>query len=222
MASVIDKTIGLFGGPDVIGAVLVNAVTGDRGNVGFVLINQRTKEARYYSCASAEEYSAMSSAQGAVQQYSYEATFPLLLNISDQPTYFMALKDSAGLVKMYAMVNVQQYQIVATGYSLAEYQENYRALLMENDIIEDEPVPSEDASPNPTYSTTTGVIVDIRQANIDGNTIFYLQLEGADVYYTVSAKEYPITAILSTGDTVTVSYQPQDSTLVSVEALEIP
>ena len=57
----------------------------------------------------------MSSAQGAVQQYSYKATFPLLLNVSDQPTYFMALKDSAGLVKMYAMVNVQQYQVVATG-----------------------------------------------------------------------------------------------------------
>ena len=295
VASVVDKTIGLFGGTDVIGAVLVNAVTGeceyydldqipswvdrvfsadllvnqynyygkyhngfwnslfgqsdcttttqgynfiaqdddvwmytgitsvtgDRGNIGFILINQRTKQARYYSCAGAEEYSAMSSAQGAVQQYSYEATFPLLLNISDQPTYFMALKDSAGLVKMYAMVNVQQYQIVATGYSLAECQENYHALLLENSIIEDGAVTSGESSSDIVYSTSTGVITDIRQANIDGNTIFYFQLEGANVYYTVSAKDYPITAILNIGDTITVSYQPQDSALVAVEDLNV-
>lgn len=295
VASVVDKTIGLFGGTDVIGAVLVNAVTGeceyydldqvpswvdrvfsadllvsqynyygkyhngfwnslfgqsdcttttqgynfiaqdddvwmytgitsvtgDRGNIGFVLINQRTKEARYYSCAGAEEYSAMSSAQGAVQQYNYEATFPLLLNISDQPTYFMALKDSAGLVKMYAMVNVQQYQIVATGYSLAECQENYHALLLENGILADDSGTSEDSDLGVEYSTSTGVIMDIRQANIDGNTIFYLQLEGSEVYYTVSAKDYPITAILNIGDTVTVSYLPQESTLVAVEDLEV-
>lgn len=295
VASVVDKTIGLFGGTDVIGAVLVNAVTGeceyydldqipswidrvfsadllvnqynyygkyhngfwnslfgqtdcttttqgynfiaqdddvwmytgitsvtgDRGNIGFILINQRTKQARYYSCAGAEEYSAMSSAQGAVQQYSYEATFPLLLNISDQPTYFMALKDSAGLVKMYAMVNVQQYQIVATGYSLAECQENYHALLQENGIIEDGAVTSGESSSDIVYSTSTGVITDIRQANMDGNTIFYFQLEGANVYYTVSAKDYPITAILNIGDTITVSYQPQDSALVAVEDLNV-
>jgi len=295
VASVVDKTIGLFGGTDVIGAVLVNAVTGeceyynldqipswvdrvfsadllvnqynyygkyhngfwnslfgqtdcttttqgynfiaqdddvwmytgitsvtgDRGNIGFILINQRTKQARYYSCAGAEEYSAMSSAQGAVQQYSYEATFPLLLNISDQPTYFMALKDSAGLVKMYAMVNVQQYQIVATGYSLAECQENYHALLQENGIIEDGAVTSGEYSSDIVYSTSTGVITDIRQANMDGNTIFYFQLEGENVYYTVSAKDYPITAILNIGDTITVSYRPQDSALVAVEDLNV-
>ena len=75
---------------------------------------------RYYPIAGAKEYSAMASAEGVVQHLNYVSTFPLLLNISNQPTYFMALKDSAGLVKMYAMVNVEQYQIVATATSLAE------------------------------------------------------------------------------------------------------
>ena len=87
----------------------VTSVTGDRGNIGFILVNQRTKEARYYPCAGADESSAMLSAQGAVQQYSYQATTPLLLNTGGQPTYFMALKDASQLVKMYAMVNVSQY-----------------------------------------------------------------------------------------------------------------
>lgn len=116
----------------------ITSISGDRGNIGFILVNQRTKDARYYSCAGAEEYSAMSSAEGAVQQFSYDATFPLLLNISDQPTYFMALKDAAGLVKMYAMVNVQQYQIVATGNSVRQCQQNYHELLIDNQVIEDD------------------------------------------------------------------------------------
>ena len=86
------------------------------------MINQRTMETRYYACDGAQERSAMASAEGQVQNLKYEAAFPLLLNISDQPTYFMALKDGAGLVKKYAMVNVK-YQTVAIGDSVAECEE---------------------------------------------------------------------------------------------------
>lgn len=200
----------------------ITSVTGDRGNIGFILVNQRTKEARYYSCAGAEEYSAMSSAQGAVQQYNYQATFPLLLNISDQPTYFMALKDSAGLVKMYAMVNVQQYQIVATGYTLEECQENYYDQLLSNHLIaEPEPEITDEPEPEPETKTASGVIADIRSANIDGNTIFYFKLEGEEVYYTISAKAYPIAAIVNVGDEITVTYVPQDAVLLEAKTLEV-
>ena len=97
----------------------VTSVTSDQSNIGFILTNQRTKETRFYPCAGATETSAQSSAQSQVQQMRYSATFPLLLNIADQPTYFMALKGEDGLVKMYAMVNVQQYNIVETGQTVA-------------------------------------------------------------------------------------------------------
>ena len=103
----------------------ITSVMSDESNIGFILTNQRTKETKFYSIAGAEEYSARASAEGIVQQYKYVSTFPLLLNISNQPTYFMALKDNSGLVKMYAMVNVQQYQIVATASTLAACEENY-------------------------------------------------------------------------------------------------
>ena len=106
-------------GDDVYMYTGVTSVVSDESNIGFILSNQRTKETRFYLVAGAKEYSAMDSAQGQVQQMKYTATFPLLLNISDQPTYFMALKDAAELVKMYAMVNVSQYQIVATGDTVA-------------------------------------------------------------------------------------------------------
>ena len=94
----------------------VTSVSGDQSNVGFVLMNQRTMETKFYGIEGATEDSAMSSAEGQVQNLKYRATFPLLLNISGEPTYFIALKDDAGLVKKYAMVNVQKYQIVAIGY----------------------------------------------------------------------------------------------------------
>ena len=195
----------------------ITSVTSDEGNIGFILVNQRTKEARYYSCAGAEEYSAMSSAEGAVQQYGYKSTFPLLLNVSDQPTYFMALKDGAGLVKMYAMVNVQQYQIVATGYSLKECQSNYYALLQHNNLVTDEII----LTPSNTESVI-GTISDIRNATIDGNTIIYLQLEGGDVYYTVSVRDYPIAVILNVGDRVKLEYiSTENPALAEAMVLEI-
>lgn len=177
----------------------ITSVGGDQGNIGFILVNQRTKEARYYSCAGAEEYSAMDSAEGAVQQYSYKATFPLLLNIGGQPTYFIALKDYSQLVKQYAMVNVQQYQIVATGSSVAACEQNYLSLLQENNIQTD----SVDFVPDNTYEFT-GTIAEIRSAVLDGTTYYYLRLEGDTIFYRISASECESVVIANIGDTVTI------------------
>ena len=110
----------------------VTSVTSDQSNIGFILSNQRTKETHFYRVAGATERSAMESAQSQVQQMRYAATFPLLLNIAGQPTYFMSLKGDDGLVKMYAMVNVEQYQIVETGQTVAACEASYRQALANN------------------------------------------------------------------------------------------
>ena len=167
----------------------ITSVTGDRGNIGFILVNQRTKEARYYPCAGADEASAMSSAEGAVQQYSYVATAPLLLNTGGQPTYFMALKDASQLVKMYAMVNVQQYDAVATGSTVEECVENYIDLLAGRGISADVPVSNTES--------VSGRVAELRSAVIDGNTLFYISLENSDGWYTISAADCPEAAVLS-------------------------
>ncbi|MDR2855212.1 MAG: hypothetical protein LBV40_03525 [Methanomicrobiales archaeon] len=107
----------------------ITSVGRDESNIGFLLTNQRTKEATYYSIPGSHEYSAMDSAEGAVQHLRYRATFPLLLNIAGEPTYFIALKDDALLVKMYAMVNVGRYNIVGTGQSVYECEQDYKRKL---------------------------------------------------------------------------------------------
>ena len=193
----------------------VTSVTGDRGNIGFILVNQRTKEARYYPCAGAEESSAMASAMGAVQQYSYQATAPLLLNTGGQPTYFMALKDASQLVKMYAMVNVQQYNIVAIGNSVDECVENYEELLQQNDIHVST-LPGSEGS-----ETLSARVEAVRSAVIDGNTLFYLSFEGEEGWYTISAADCPEAAVLSPGDRVTVTFTPGEEVLTPLASLEL-
>ena len=195
----------------------ITSVTGDRGNIGFILVNQRTKEARYYPCAGAEESSAMASAMGAVQQYSYQATAPLLLNTGGQPTYFMALKDASQLVKMYAMVNVQQYNIVATGNSVDECVENYEELLVQNGIING----SVPGSAGEASETLAARVEEVRSAVIDGNTVFYLSFEDEEGWFTISAADCPEAAILSPGDRVTVTFSPTEDVLTPLVSLEI-
>ncbi len=196
-------------GDDVYMYTGVTSVTSDESNIGFILSNQRTKETRFYSIAGAEEYSAMASAQSQVQQMRYEATFPLLLNIADQPTYFMTLKGQDGLVKMYAMVNVQQYDIVSTGGTVAECEINYRQTLANRGLIDagEADIDAPNAEDVLT-DTATGEITDIRSAVINGTTQYFILLEGGRDYFLVSASDVPLAVLLNAGDRVEISYYP--------------
>ncbi len=178
----------------------VTSVSGDQSNVGFVLMNQRTMETRYYKVEGAIEDSAMSSAEGQVQNLGYRATFPLLLNIADEPTYFMALKDSAGLVKKYAMVNVQKYQWVAIGDTLQECEKNYTELLNTNGIVSDM---AED------IKNITGKIKSIAPIVLEGNTHYYICLENSEDIFDVDMQDSSLiqTVKYQVGDSVTIEYQ---------------
>jgi len=201
-------------GDDVYVYTGVTSTGGDQSNVGFILTNQRTKETGYYSSAGATEYSAMASANGELQNLRYEATFPLLLNVGGQPTYFMAMKDAAQLVKKYAMVNVQQYQIVATGDTVAECEHNYLEMLSQSGIL------SGDHNLAGT-EMVEGTIADIRSAVLEGNSFYYIQLIGESPYYTVSAIEAPLAVILNKGDQVAITYQPGEGSILTAVAVEL-
>lgn len=175
----------------------VTSVSGDQSNVGFVLMNQRTRETRYYKVNGAEEYSAMGSAEGQVQNLGYQATFPILLNISNEPTYFMALKDSAGLVKKYAMVNIQKYQNVAIGDTVSACQDAYIKLLNTSGIT---------AGNTGDSKKMTGTIRRIAQSVLDGNSHFYLVLNDHEEIFDVPVQDFLQVVTLQEGDKVTVEY----------------
>ncbi|HIW43265.1 MAG TPA: CvpA family protein [Candidatus Mediterraneibacter vanvlietii] len=183
----------------------VTSITGDQSNVGFVLMNQRTMETKFYEVEGATEASAMASAEGQVQNLHYTATFPLLLNISGEPTYFIALKDDAGLVKMYAMVNVQKYQIVAVGDTVSECEEQYTSLMYENGIKEVEEDTRE-------VQTITAPITKIAQGVIDGNSHYYIMVEGSDAIFDVSVVDFIDVIRYNVGDEVTIEYKEGEET----------
>ena len=186
----------------------VTSISSDQSIIGFVLINQRTKEAIYYQQAGALEETARTSAQGKVQEKGYVATFPILLNVSGEPTYFMALKDSSQLVKMYAMVNVEQSTVVGVGNTLAECTENYAAELKSNGVNVDVDVDSmgEEETPDaPKVENVdvTGKVQEIRSVITGGETYFYIKLQDNATYYKVAVKDAERIVILNVGDTIT-------------------
>ncbi len=193
----------------------VTSVNGDQSNVGFVLSNQRTMETKYYKVEGATEASAMSSAEGQVQNLKYRATFPLLLNISDEPTYFIALKDDAGLVKKYAMVNVQKYQIVAIGDSVSQCEENYLELLLSNGV-------KQVAEDTREVKEITGRITKIAQAVIDGTSHYYLMVEGSEDIFDVSVVEFLDVVRCEVGQKVALEYKVDEraNLVMSLEVLD--
>ncbi len=194
----------------------VTSANADQSNLGFLLSNQRTKETRFYEAPGATEYAAMNSAEGEVQDLKYVATFPLLLNIAGEPTYFIPLKDATELVKSYAMVNVAQYQLVAVAGSVSQCEQVYIDLLSQRGIVSEEERPETQVS---------GMVDDIRSAVMDGSTYYFLRLEGGEIYYAVSASENPVAVLLNLGDKVTIGHAVQtgeeDTSILSAYSLTI-
>ncbi len=192
----------------------VTSVSGDQSNVGFVLMNQRTMETKFYTVEGAIEDSAMSSAEGQVQNLGYRASFPLLLNISGEPTYFMALKDGAGLVKKYAMVNVQKYQWVAIGDTVQECEKAYVKLLATNGITK--------SGASGIYEQAKGKIASIAPVVVEGNTHYYVSLVQSEEIFDVNVADMTLVDIVkyTVGDTVSFEYEVSESGLCSVVSLK--
>ncbi len=180
----------------------VTSVTSDESNIGFILSNQRTKDTHFYPIAGAEEFSAMDSAQSQVQMMNYKATFPLLLNIAGQPTYFMALKGADGLVKMFAMVNVQQYDVVSTGGTVAECESSYRQTLAHRGLI----AAGEQKPAAGNAQEQEGVVAEIRSAVVGGDTHFYVRMEDSLGYLDFNTAEVPLAVLLNVRDHIRYTF----------------
>nr|WP_286683517.1 hypothetical protein [Akkermansia sp. Phil8] len=201
----------------------VTSLTNDESLTGFVLINQRTKEATYYSTSGAKETSAQSSAEGLVQQYEYEASFPLLLNIDGEPTYFMSLKDSSKLVKGYAMINVGQYSIGATGSTLTSCIESYVSELAKNNIkvsVDTDNISDDTTAPDKKDIEVKGKVTDIRTAVINGESVYYIKLDSSQSYYSVKAADFENIVLVNSGDEVSLTVATNQGTIIPVTKLK--
>lgn len=177
----------------------VTSVAKDSSNIGFILSNMRTKETVFYRAPGASEYSAMASAKGQVQQMKYKATFPLLINLNNRPTYLVSLKDNAGLVKMYAFVDVADYQKVVVTDASKGIEVAAKNYLGDAEITTDG---------KPKEKSIT--IERIETAMIAGNTYYYI-IDTNDKRYRVSIKvsekQLPF---LEPDDIISIKYKVED------------
>ncbi len=189
----------------------LTSVLADESNVGFALINLRTKQAKFYNVPGAEEFSAMSSAEGQVQHLGYVATFPTLINVAGEPTYFMSLKDNAGLVKKYAFVSVDNYQQVGVGDSVMLAQTEYINVL------------SGAGKANPSYNLVpvSGIVSDIATAVKDGNSLYYFTLTGSDIVYIAPLSLNSKLPLLRVGSNVSLEHSGAMTDSVVIIKIEI-
>lgn len=190
----------------------ITSVVADESNIGFILINMRTKEAKTYAINGAEEYSAMGSAEGAVQEKGYIATFPILVNVENVPTYFISLKDNAGLVKMYAFVSVSNYQIVGISDTLSGAMDDYKRLLAANGI-------TDPSTSTPSDGEEYTIILDgVSSAVVNGNTVYYLRSEGR--IFTASISVSPLLPFIKEGDRIVVVAKASDDGVYVITKLK--
>ena len=192
----------------------ITSVNGDSSNIGFIMANERTGETHYYEVAGADEKSAMSAAEGEVQEKRYQASFPSLINVDGEPTYIMVLKDASGLVKLYAAVNVEQYNLVTTGDTQEECLQIYRKLLGGGETDPDSQSgvnenAEEQSRPLQAEGEKNITISDIKYIDIDGNTYVYIITKENEIYrQKVSENEELL--FLEPGDKITVSYNGKE------------
>lgn len=191
----------------------ITSVGNDEGLVGFTLTNTRSGETTFYKTAGATEAAAMESAEGKVQQYGYKATFPYLINIQNEPTYFTTLKDSNGLVKKYAMINVKDYNIVGVGDTLQGTLNKYLESLTNTNIS---------IEGNNKEEVLEGEIERIGLVIKDGTSLYDLKIKGEESIYTVSTETARSVALAKTGDKVRLKFiKVGDSKYVIVNSFEL-
>lgn len=184
----------------------ITSANADESNIGFVLINQRTQEAKKIMSPGAEEFSAMSSAQGKVQHLGYTSTFPLLINVSGRPTYLVSLKDNAGLVKMYAMIDCADYQRVVTvdqEQGLEALKREYQATM---NIVDTDDLKKELIT-----------ISELSVVNMDGYTYYFIKDEDGDIYRANITVSQTILPFMKVDEQYQVVTRPQDDILEIIE-----
>ena len=176
----------------------LTSVGSDESAIGFILVDMVTKESNIYQMSGATETAAQSSAEGKVQQFGYRASFPMIINLDGQATYFMTLKDNAGLIKQYAFVSVSNYTNVGTGETIDSALRNYRQV---------QGTVNSNISAGQATTTAKGTVLRIASETME-NTITYKIIleEQKDHIFTVSYELSSELALTQPGDRVSMDY----------------
>ena len=189
----------------------VTSVSNDESNIGFIISNARTGEYKFYSVIGAEEYSAMDAAEGEVQETGYVASFPSLINVSGEATYIMVLKDKGARVVLYALVNVENYSIVATGTTQTEAKEAYINILKKEGIISgDTQIPDGGDDTQTDTKSASIKAMNVRVVTIGGESYIYITDENGVLYKKAIADDETL-LFITAADELDIVYTDTDT-----------
>ncbi|TFH45566.1 hypothetical protein E3305_05025 [Streptococcus equinus] len=161
-------------GSDIYLYTGITSATADSSNLGFILVNMRTREVTNYKLASATETAAQESAEGEVQEKHYEATAPTLVKLDGKAYYLVSLKDAAGLVKSYAIVDAEDYQQVTVDNDI----ETLIAKFTDSDTSALSGVTTNSGKSAEKVKVITGVVDKLASQMISGSTVYYISSSG--------------------------------------------
>ena len=191
----------------------ISSVGKEESAVGFVLVDTRTKEATVYGQSGATEYAAQSSAEGKVQEKGYRASLPIPYNINNIPTYVMTLKDEGGLVKMYAMVSINDYTIVGVGNSMRETLSAYKSVY---NMTGNEINPDSASNKKMLKTVVSRIESDVR----NGNSFYYFTVKDHSRIFVATSQVSPQLPITVVGDSVSISFDVDQEEVIDVSTFE--
>lgn len=178
----------------------LTSVGSDDSAIGFIMVDMVTKEPIMYEMSGATEEAAQRSAEGRVQDLKYRATFPIILNIDSQPTYFMTLKDNIGLIKQYAFVSVTNYSTVGTGESVSAAMRDYENKLRSDGV-------TTIGKLGGVVEQLEGTILRISGEYSGGNTVYkFLLSEKPDILFIAESTAGAELALTQPNDKIQVEY----------------
>jgi len=188
----------------------ITSVGADESTTGFMLVDTKTKETSYYRIAGATETAAMRSAEGSVQQFSYDATFPILINIDGEPSYFLTLKDRQGLIKLYSFVNVRDYGVVGIGETIQQARSNYISKLRDRGQWQ----PLDNAF---SEERLQGNVIRIGNSIVDGMTYYYIIINAKEDKIFIAplnmSNQLPLTKV---GDNVEIHFYDSEASTINL------
>jgi len=181
----------------------------DGSSVGFIMVNSRTKEAKWYKVSGADEAGAKKSAEGQVQEKGYRSGYPILYNIAGVPTYISPLKDKEGLLKAVAFVSVENYNLVGVGPDIESGLRTYQQILASKG---NQFIPSQELKP----IILQGKLSRVSQVVKGGESYFYFMLEGDNRIFIGSSTTSPKVPMARVGDIVVLTANDTKEAILTI------
>lgn len=191
----------------------IKSASADKGTNGFMLVDTKTKEAKFYKSSGFNEEEARNIANGQAEAAAagYRATYPVLYNMRGVPTYFMTYKDNSGNIQGYCFVASNNRTAVGCDKLKTVAAQKYLSTLKatSHDKMKDSEVKAE-------MLTAT-----VRDIVLEGDVYYVLLNEKSGFEFSGKSINFPELKWSRKGDQVKVSFKIGEEKVVPLDSFDI-